>query len=162
MMQNFFSFQGRLNRKPYWLRALLLVFLFAVAVVVLAFAGASLGLGQSAIFLLIPLYLLILIVVLSLAVRRLHDRNKSGWWLMVFYVLPMILGGVAAYMSFPADLSSLGDPNAVPPAISLNPISIVLQLASFGLSIWGLIEMGFLKGTTGDNQYGPDPLAGMQ
>jgi len=26
--------------------------------------------------------------------------------------------------------------------------------------IWGLVELGFLRGTEGPNQYGPDPLAG--
>ena len=26
--------------------------------------------------------------------------------------------------------------------------------------IWLLVELGFLKGTSGQNQYGPDPLAG--
>ncbi|MGZ3295479.1 MAG: DUF805 domain-containing protein, partial [Xanthobacteraceae bacterium] len=25
--------------------------------------------------------------------------------------------------------------------------------------IWGLVEMGFLKGTNGPNRFGPDPLA---
>jgi uncharacterized membrane protein YhaH (DUF805 family) len=27
-------------------------------------------------------------------------------------------------------------------------------------SIWALVELGFLKGTTGPNQYGADPLGG--
>jgi len=26
--------------------------------------------------------------------------------------------------------------------------------------LWLLIELGFLKGTAGPNQYGPDPLGG--
>ncbi len=26
--------------------------------------------------------------------------------------------------------------------------------------IWALVETGFLEGTKGDNEYGPDPLAG--
>ena len=26
--------------------------------------------------------------------------------------------------------------------------------------IWALVELGFLRGTEGQNQYGPDPLAG--
>lgn len=28
------------------------------------------------------------------------------------------------------------------------------------VQIWPLIELWFLRGTTGDNQYGPDPLPG--
>jgi len=34
----------------------------------------------------------------------------------------------------------------------------VLGLASFVISIWALVEIGFLRGTVGPNQYGPDPL----
>jgi uncharacterized membrane protein YhaH (DUF805 family) len=31
-------------------------------------------------------------------------------------------------------------------------------LVSFAISIWALVELGFLRGTPGPNQYGPDPL----
>jgi uncharacterized membrane protein YhaH (DUF805 family) len=34
------------------------------------------------------------------------------------------------------------------------------MVAAFALSIWGLVEIGFLRGTVGPNQYGPDPLEG--
>jgi uncharacterized membrane protein YhaH (DUF805 family) len=40
----------------------------------------------------------------------------------------------------------------------IEELGIVFLLASFALSIWGLIEMGFLRGTAGPNRYGPDPL----
>jgi uncharacterized membrane protein YhaH (DUF805 family) len=36
--------------------------------------------------------------------------------------------------------------------------AVVLGLASLVISIWGLVELGFLRGTVGPNQYGPDPL----
>ncbi len=162
MLQNFFSFQGRLNRKPYWLRVLALVIAYFVVAFGLTILGAAMGLGGIAGIAAIPLFLLIIVSSISLAARRLHDRNKSAWWLAIFYLVPMILGGIALYMSLPADLASIADPDAAVPAMSMNPASIVMQLASFGLTIWGLIEIGFLKGTTGENQYGPDPLAGMQ
>ena len=34
----------------------------------------------------------------------------------------------------------------------------ILSLVSFAIVIWGFIEMGVLRGTRGDNKYGPDPL----
>jgi uncharacterized membrane protein YhaH (DUF805 family) len=34
----------------------------------------------------------------------------------------------------------------------------VLALAGFALTIWGFVEIGCLRGTTGPNIYGPDPL----
>ena len=39
-------------------------------------------------------------------------------------------------------------------------LAIILGLAGFGISIWALVELGFLRGTVGPNQYGPDPLEG--
>ena len=35
----------------------------------------------------------------ALAVRRkrLHDRNKSAWWLLLFYVVPMLISGYYMY-----------------------------------------------------------------
>jgi uncharacterized membrane protein YhaH (DUF805 family) len=35
---------------------------------------------------------------------------------------------------------------------------LVLGLAAFVVSIWGLVELGFLRGTSGPNRFGPDPL----
>jgi uncharacterized membrane protein YhaH (DUF805 family) len=51
----------------------------------------------------------------AIAIKRWHDRGKSGWWMLIFFV--PIVGW-----------------------------------------IWGGIELGFLKGTDGPNEYGPDPL----
>jgi uncharacterized membrane protein YhaH (DUF805 family) len=35
----------------------------------------------------------------------------------------------------------------------------VFAIAGFAISIWALVELGFLRGTSGPNDYGPDPLA---
>jgi uncharacterized membrane protein YhaH (DUF805 family) len=75
----------------------------------------------------------------AIGIKRLHDRNKNGWLIVLFYVAPSILGGVA---------------NTSEQAV----VSFVLGLASFVISIWGLVELGFLRGTVGPNPYGPDPL----
>jgi uncharacterized membrane protein YhaH (DUF805 family) len=75
----------------------------------------------------------------AIGIRRLHDRNKNGWLVVLFYVAPSILGGIANTSEQAA-------------------VSFVLGLASFVISIWGLVELGFLRGTVGPNKYGPDPL----
>ena len=36
-----------------------------------------------------------------------------------------------------------------------------VQIINLVLGVWALVELGCLKGTTGDNQYGTDPLAGI-
>lgn len=43
----------------------------------------------------------------------------------------------------------------------LNVGGFLIEAASLVILVWGiylLVVLGFLKGTTGPNQYGPDPL----
>jgi uncharacterized membrane protein YhaH (DUF805 family) len=145
MSQLLFSFTGRLNRKPYWLTTLCLILIFLVIIIVVfVIGGAGIlsgdlsGLGAAFIILALA-YIPLLWIGLALGAKRLHDRNKSGWWLVIFWVVPAILQGVGE---------------------QIDGIGIVLTLAGLGISIWGLVEIGFLRGTVGPNQYGPDPLEG--
>jgi uncharacterized membrane protein YhaH (DUF805 family) len=46
--------------------------------------------------------------------------------------------------------SRLGDPM----------LMIIMGVAGLAISVWALVELGFLRGTPGDNAYGPDPLRG--
>ena len=72
--------------------------------------------------------------------KRLHDRNRSGWWMLPFLVAIGHHGHVAAWFggSSPARL-----------------VGILLHL----LSVWGIVELYFLRGTPGPNRFGADPLA---
>jgi len=90
----------------------------------------------------LPIVLLALWVSsVAIAIRRLHDRGKSGWWVLVFIFVPGLLQGIG---------SRLGDPLPM----------MILSVAGLAVSIWALVELGFLRGTQGDNAYGPDPLRG--
>lgn len=77
-------------------------------------------------------FILIVISSVALAIKRLHDRNKSGWWLLVFYLLPGVIDNIGMYTA----------------------VQLVFHLASLALSIWALVELGFLRGTSGSNKYG--------
>ncbi len=79
--------------------------------------------------------------------KRLHDRDKDWWWLLVFVAAPDVLN---VYVF--SQTVTLGGAN----------IGALAQLCSFAglaLSLWALVELGFLRGTVGDNRFGPDPLA---
>lgn len=89
-LQKYAVFEGRSTRTEYWI-FFLLNFVFAVAATFLdvffALYQDSLGIG-----LLGGLYTLVLLVPsLSVAVRRLHDTGRSGWWFLVVFV-PLIGG----------------------------------------------------------------------
>jgi uncharacterized membrane protein YhaH (DUF805 family) len=138
----YLSFAGRANRQRYWVRAFLQVALFII--------GVMLTLGMSDIVpvlgvVFIPVLLVFVIAVLANSARRLHDRNKSAWWLLLFVVLPTL-------MSLPFRLVEAAHDDAVVAPAAL------LAVLSLPISIWGFVEFGCLKGTTGPNKYGDDPL----
>jgi hypothetical protein len=90
MTQLLFSFEGRLNRKPWWLTniavgvGVTVLLLLALAMVgERKFTEAFLTMA-----LLIILYIPLLWVSLALGAKRLHDRDKSAWWLALIYLGP--------------------------------------------------------------------------
>lgn len=106
--QNYVTFSGRAARSEYWFWTL---FSLVVAIVT-SILDAVLGLG-----ILQPLSsLALLLPSIAVAARRLHDLDRTGWWLL---------------------------------------------LAFTGIGIILLIVWDCTKGTTGPNQYGPDPLGGV-
>ena len=78
--RNYWDFQGRAARSEYWLFFLwmLMVGLVAGLVDVLAFHSHGLF-GPCALF----TSFANLIPNLSLSFRRLHDTNRSAWWLLI-------------------------------------------------------------------------------
>jgi uncharacterized membrane protein YhaH (DUF805 family) len=143
-----FSPHGRINRAKYWLYAVVSVAILMIFVAVMSFVwarelynprgefafptGALVGIGV--------VYVLLLIVGIFVGIKRLHDRNKSGWWLLLFYLVPMGFSWISAILS-------------------RNGIGALFALASFIVWIWALVELGCLRGTAGPNRYGEDPLA---
>lgn len=73
-----FSFEGRINRAKFWLGVVLL---WAVWAIIWAIAVAA----DSGFLWFITWILAILIIwpSLAIAIKRWHDRNKSGWWVLI-------------------------------------------------------------------------------
>ncbi|WP_029916642.1 DUF805 domain-containing protein [Caulobacter sp. UNC358MFTsu5.1] len=96
--QKLFSFQGRLRRRDYWLLSLLLVAIAMVAYAVAAVMGVEVT-GESAEATILQLGVSAVLIWPSLAVgvKRCHDRNQSGWWLLIEFV-PLV-GGVWALIN---------------------------------------------------------------
>jgi uncharacterized membrane protein YhaH (DUF805 family) len=143
-----FSFNGRINRGKYWLAVLiyLVVWIAFIALCLIWLGGTNIDnllsfAGTALLLWLIGFVLFVLLTWSSLAVgvKRLHDRDKSGWWILLFWFGPSVLGG------WPTAAPDMGG-------------SLLLSLAAGVIAIWGFIELGCLRGTPGPNQYGPDPL----
>ena len=78
--------------------------------------------------------------LVATTVKRLHDRNKSGWWMVPLLIAPNVFNRLEARLpdSYAAD---------------------ALGTVAFALCVWGFIELLCLRGTRGPNRFGPDPLA---
>jgi uncharacterized membrane protein YhaH (DUF805 family) len=135
ILQLWFGFSGRINRAKCWLVGLVNIAIIIVAAVFAYLAGSPIAWVPFAI-----VYLALAISGIAITIKRLHDRDKSGWWALLFLVAPSILSGVGA---------AFGQAG-----------SALAGLVSAGISIWALVELGCLRGTVGPNRFGPDPLGG--
>lgn len=84
-------------------------------------------------------------------VKRLHDRDRSGWWAVaVLFVnlLSYAYFGLFLGLYFGVDIS-----------ITREMLLVMLAVALPFLQTWVVIELFFLIGSDGRNRFGPDPLA---
>ena len=156
-LKRYAEFSGRSRRMEYWMFGLLQAI---VAVVFGAIFVAAIGSAFTArdsvnpgaifasmgiAFLIFGLYALaILIPSIAVAVRRLHDSDRSGWWVMIYFG-PYLLSFVVQIMG------------ALVQSTGLLLVGGVLTLASL-IGVIVFIVFMCLPGTVGPNRFGPDPL----
>ena len=78
--ENYFNLNGRARRQEYWMIILISCIIIVVASIVstlLSFIFAPLS------FIVFIVELPLLAPCISAGVRRLHDTDKPGWWLLV-------------------------------------------------------------------------------
>ena len=86
--RNYATFDGRATRSEYWWFQLF-YFLVVVGIYVggIFLAGLNRNLGFGLIIIAVIVFaLLTLIPQLAVTVRRLHDSDKSGWWMLIVLV----------------------------------------------------------------------------
>jgi uncharacterized membrane protein YhaH (DUF805 family) len=113
-----FSYEGRIPRATFWYYLLAVVIASTIARFADSAVGLTTGAGASGGYGCFTVFLTLLLIATGLAVgvKRCHDLDRSGWYLL-WGLIPI-----------------LGD-------------------------LWLLYQLGFIKGTVGQNLYGPDPLA---
>ena len=79
-------------------------------------------------------------IYLATAIKRLHDRDKSGWWIVPFFVVP----GLFSQFS-----------DLLPDSYWVLAIFLVMQISW----LWGLRRNVLPERQPGSNRFGPDPLA---
>jgi len=111
-LRRYAEFTGRSRRQEYWM-----FFLFVLLVTIgLSIIEGIFGLRIGEAGILSGLFsLAILIPAIAVGIRRLHDIDRSGWWLLIG-LIPFV-----------------------------GAIVMIVFMAT--------------RGTTGDNRFGPDPIA---
>ena len=152
-LRRYAEFSGRSRRKEYWMYTLLSVIITGIGYALMlsggyasvmaaasadplapadpaALTGASFGatfwIGACIV---VVWGLGTLIPSIAVSIRRLHDRNMTGWYFLGFIVAVVVLSMIPG-------------------------IGSILTLVAYV----GWIVLMALPGTPGPNQYGPDPI----
>lgn len=83
LMNLYFSAEGRINRKTWWLSHILLIIITKVIV----FAEYKLDIHDAIWGFILAVFMFVARIFLN--IKRVHDRGKSGWWVIV-YEIPVI------------------------------------------------------------------------
>ena len=180
-MSYLFGFKGRFNRAKIWL-FILVTLAWEIAIGLVAVFGLSWtryahelqsmahaepgppigapmpwpdpigGIGLVAVGVIGLLVLLYFVALLAVYTKRLHDRNKSAWWLLPFVFIPW---GLSVFYLAAAPNVFAMSPFFGPLGIGPGSAHIIGTI----LGLWAFIELFFFRGTAGENRFGPDPLA---
>ena len=150
------SFKGRINRRVYisiTIKEILLILLY-----VSVFAVAMIALMDQDIskFITVPILTITVIMLFVIGitgmvsqitcwVKRVHDLNLPGYWVLFIICLDVVLNIIF----------ELIDSSVIQLPLLLEILLILVAFVAFLVSF---ICLFFLKGTKGDNRYGPDPL----
>jgi len=87
----YLSFQGRIPRKVFWL------YFLAMYIPILVIMGIAASISQTLMWIVaVPLYIGLIWAGLALQIKRWHDRDKSGWWVLIA-LIPFI-GAIWAFV----------------------------------------------------------------
>ncbi len=135
--------RGRINRFDYNVKFwLLLLFIYVVAAIVdMSYLGtSSLTEAQKGIATNL-VNIVFLWPTIAIFIKRLHDLNWSGWWMLVIY--GGLLIGLFTLFSF---------------VLSVRLNGMILSVVfMFVVGVVPLVLLSCLRGTIGSNRFGLDP-----
>ena len=105
VLGNYANFNGRARRSEYWW------YILFVDVFLAALIFASLLVSELLFVIIVIFALAVLLPSLAVTARRLHDTNRSGWWILV-NLIPYIGGIVTVVL---CALSGTRGPNRYGP-----------------------------------------------
>ena len=91
-LKRYAEFTGRSRRKEYWMFVLLNSGIFIVASILDDIAGTNGMIAGVYGPITVVVELALLVPSIAVSIRRLHDTDRSGWWLLIGLV--PIVGGI--------------------------------------------------------------------
>ncbi len=87
VLRKYAVFSGRARRKEYWCFALFYLVLYLISGVIDLVLGSIWRPGEAEIGVLaLLLGIALFLPSLAVAVRRLHDTDRSGWWVLIAFI----------------------------------------------------------------------------
>jgi uncharacterized membrane protein YhaH (DUF805 family) len=141
-LRRYAEFSGRSPRAEYWWFILFSILISIPATIVDLMMGAQIVGSLVSLGLFLP--------SLAVAVRRLHDIDRSGWWMLL--PVPAVF---ATCVLVGAEF--LLNPEAANAVIGGNPL-LWAALAAAAITSLLLFVWYCTRGTAGPNRFGEDPL----
>lgn len=146
MFRFYFYPNGRVSRREMWMK-----FLLPYGGLVTLTNLANMAVAATGMLGLLPLTIMVSSIVglamfwpsIAVPIKRFHDRNMSGWWVLIFFVLALV-----------ATLVMLAGTMAGPMVTLIGAVTLGAVL------LWQFVILFVLPGTDGDNRFGSDPRLG--
>jgi uncharacterized membrane protein YhaH (DUF805 family) len=182
IISNFTSLEGRIGRQQWWIGVVILIVInIIISFLIMPLVGISMMPNFAALmadpnnvdpaaiaesvaatmrtagWVSLVIFLIFLYPSAALSIKRRHDKDNSGLDVWIYFGLTALLLLLQALGLFMTVTPIPGTDISMPtPSLPLVILQIVVGI--YGLYL--LVVLGFLRGTAGPNQYGPDPLGG--
>ena len=102
----YFDFAGRSRRMEYWMFQLFIVLVYAALMIAVLLSGGGMDIGGAEaapgplvlmMFFVTSIWAIATVIpTFALTIRRLHDTNRSGFWILIGFI-PIVGGLVLLY-----------------------------------------------------------------
>jgi uncharacterized membrane protein YhaH (DUF805 family) len=143
--------EGRIGRQQWWIGVVALIVVSLIATVIIGI----ISFGNAMIFawLAVVLNLALIWPSYCIGIKRRHDRDNNGMDLKILIAGSVLLNVLTA-TGIGSTMTDMGGVMVPMPSIWLSAINLIFAV----FALYMLVQLGFLKGTTGSNSYGADPL----
>jgi uncharacterized membrane protein YhaH (DUF805 family) len=106
VIKKYAVFDGRARRKEFWMFTLFNAIVGIILSILDTIIGTDFGGRTGGGWLSTIYYLAVLLPVIGVSIRRMHDTNRSGWWVLI-YLIPCI--GWIWFIVLAAQEGTIGD-----------------------------------------------------